>query len=104
MDRRDWLTASAALLAATPLQPLRAKASGPVVGTLRVAFTTAETGFDPAQVPDINSGMVVASIFESPLTFDHLARPVKLRLQTAAAMPEVSGDAGHAHPGPVDRE
>ena len=92
MDRRDWLTASAALLAATPLQPLRAKASGPVVGTLRVAFSTAETGFDPAQVPDINSNMVVASIFESPLTFDHLARPVKLRLQTAAAMPEVSAD------------
>jgi ABC-type transport system substrate-binding protein len=59
---------------------------------LRYAFPVAETGFDPAQVSDIYSGIVAAHIFESPLSYDHLARPFKLKPSTAAAMPEVSDD------------
>lgn len=58
--------------------------------TLRYAFSVAETGFDPAQVSDIYSRYVTAHIFETPLTYDHLARPYKLRPCTAVAMPEVS--------------
>jgi ABC-type transport system substrate-binding protein len=92
MDRRDWLTGSAAMLAATSLQQPRAKVVAGVANTLRVAFNTAETGFDPVQISDFNSSTVVSSIFESPLAYDHLARPLKLRLQTAAAMPEISAD------------
>jgi ABC-type transport system substrate-binding protein len=88
MDRREWLAATAALAAAGP-----AGAAPPRdTKTLRWAFRVAETGFDPPQIADANSAMVAASIFESPLTYDYLARPVKLRLQTAAAMPEVASD------------
>jgi ABC-type transport system substrate-binding protein len=104
LDRRHWLGTSAALLAGTALPG--AVLSGPSgsakgasadggaapANTLRVAFRAAETGFDPPQISDVNSSMVASSIFESPLTFDHVARPVKLRLQTAAAMPEISAD------------
>jgi ABC-type transport system substrate-binding protein len=94
IDRRHWLGTSAALMAAASLPGQHAQAAGEAApaNTLRVAFRAAETGFDPVQVSDVNSSMVVSSIFESPLTFDHLARPVKLRLQTAAAMPEISAD------------
>ena len=58
--------------------------------TLRYAFSVAETGFDPAQISDIYSRYVTAHIFETPLAYDHLARPYKLRPCTAAAMPEIS--------------
>ena len=94
IDRRRWLNHSAALLAAGSLPAAQPQAaSEPALhNTLRVAFNTAETSFDPTQVSDGNSSMVVSSIFESPLTFDYVARPVKLRLQTAAAMPEISAD------------
>ncbi|MDH5539344.1 MAG: ABC transporter substrate-binding protein [Rhizobacter sp.] len=93
MDRRQWLTSTAALTTAALLPGERADAARHRPDhTLRVAFATAETGFDPVQVSDSNSSMVVASIFEPPLTFDYLARPVKLRPQTAAALPEISAD------------
>ncbi|BAL98012.1 ABC transporter substrate-binding protein [Rubrivivax gelatinosus] len=59
---------------------------------LRVAFTTAETGFDPAQLSDLYSRTVTPHIFEALYRYDHLARPVKIRPLTAAGMPEVSPD------------
>ena len=62
MDRRDWLAGSAAMLAATSLQQPRAKVVAGVAKTLRVAFNTAETGFDPVQISDFNSSTVVSSI------------------------------------------
>ena len=99
MDRRHWLSSSAAWVAAAALPGEPSAAAGKAAAgkaapdnSLRVAFNSAETGFDPPQISDVNSSMVAASIFESPLTFDHLARPVKLRLQTAAAMPDISAD------------
>lgn len=57
--------------------------------TLRYAFPIAETGFDPAQISDFYSRTVAANIFEAPLTYDFLARPARLALQTASSMPEV---------------
>jgi len=87
MDRRAWLAATAAL-AALPLPARAARDSR----TLHWAFRVAETGFDPPQIADVNSAMVAASIFEAPLTYDYLARPVKLRPQTAEALPEISAD------------
>src|SRR5574343_408234 len=57
---------------------------------LRYAFPIAETGFDPAQVSDLYSRTVVANIFESPLTYDYLARPARLKPQTAEALPVAS--------------
>jgi ABC-type oligopeptide transport system substrate-binding subunit len=62
------------------------------VKVLRYAFPVAETGFDPAQITDLYSRTVTANIFESPLTYDYLARPARIKPQTAAAMPEISSD------------
>lgn len=59
---------------------------------LRYAFNIAETGFDPAQLSDLYSRIVTAHIFDAPLTYDHLARPFKLKPQVLEAMPEVSDD------------
>jgi ABC-type transport system substrate-binding protein len=60
--------------------------------TLRYAFRVAETGFDPVQVTDLYSSTINANIFEALLTYDYLARPARVKPQTAAAMPEMSAD------------
>jgi ABC-type transport system substrate-binding protein len=60
--------------------------------TLRIIFQIAETGFDPAQISDIYSRTVAASIFESLLEFDYLARPAIAKPALAAALPEISTD------------
>jgi ABC-type transport system substrate-binding protein len=57
---------------------------------LRIALPRAETGFDPAQASEIYSGAVIAAIMEPLLTFDYLARPVKVAPLTAEALPSVS--------------
>src|SRR6476661_955381 len=59
---------------------------------LRYAFRVAETGFDPAQINDLYSSIIIAHIFDAPLKLDYLARPYKISPNTAAAMPEVSAD------------
>ncbi|MEO7743491.1 MAG: ABC transporter substrate-binding protein [Usitatibacter sp.] len=56
----------------------------------RYAFEVAETSFDPAEVSDLYSSNVIANIFDPPLVYDYLARPVKLIPNTLAAMPEVT--------------
>jgi oligopeptide transport system substrate-binding protein len=63
---------------------------------LRVAYLIAETNFDPAFVSDTYSNNIVEEIFESPLTYDPLARPAKLRPQTLEAIPEIS-DGGKTY-------
>jgi oligopeptide transport system substrate-binding protein len=60
---------------------------------LRNALPRAETGFDPALAGEIYSSAVIAAIMEPLLTFDYLARPVKIIPLTAAALPEVT-DSG----------
>lgn len=59
---------------------------------LRYGFEIAETGFDPAQVSDWYSSIVNEQIFDTPLTYDYLARPVKLKPNVLIAMPEISAD------------
>ncbi len=56
----------------------------------RIAFPTAETGFDPARVSDLYSNTVNEAIFERLLTYDYLARPAKLVPLVAEAMPQVT--------------
>lgn len=101
MNRRDWLAASVRMATSAGLGPAFAHAA--TDNTLRVAFAAAETGFDPAQIPDENSNMVAACIFEAPLTYDYLARPVQLKPRTAVALPEISADSReftfHIRPG-----
>lgn len=59
---------------------------------MRYAFEVAETGFDPAQTSDWYSSYVFSNIFDTPLTYDYLARPLKLKPSVLEALPEVSPD------------
>jgi ABC-type transport system substrate-binding protein len=77
--------------------------SQPPEKVLRYAFEIAETTFDPQRVSDLYSDILMSGVFEPPLAYDYLARPLKLRPETAAAMPEVSADGTtytfHVKPG-----
>jgi oligopeptide transport system substrate-binding protein len=55
---------------------------------LKLSFRTAETGFDPQRAYDRYSIGVCENIFEPLLTYDYLARPVKLVPLTAESIPE----------------
>jgi ABC-type transport system substrate-binding protein len=57
---------------------------------LRVAFANRDNGFDPAQVSDVISAALANSLFDAPLTYDVLARPARLKPNTATALPEAS--------------
>jgi len=57
---------------------------------VRHAFRVAETSFDPARESDRYSAFFFEAIFDSLLTYDYLARPVKLVPGAAAQMPEVA--------------
>lgn len=59
---------------------------------LRYAFPIAETGFDPVQVTDTYSRIVTHHVFDGLYSYDHLARPFKIKPNTAAAMPDISAD------------
>jgi len=59
---------------------------------LRYAFRVAETGFDPAQINDLYSRIVTAHLFEGLYTYDHLARPAKIKPRTALGMPLVADE------------
>jgi ABC-type transport system substrate-binding protein len=86
---RAFAVAAAAALALAAAggwaQPLPEK-------VLRVAFPTAETGFDPQAAGDNYSNAVNRVIFDTLYRYDHLARPLKLVPNTAAALPEISAD------------
>ena len=59
---------------------------------IRYAFEIAETGFDPAQISDWYSSLVNEQIFDTPLTYDYLARPLKLKPAVLESMPDISTD------------
>jgi ABC-type transport system substrate-binding protein len=59
---------------------------------LRYAFEIAETSFDPPRISDLYSNIVNGAMFDAPLNYDYLARPSKLKPNTAVALPEVSPD------------
>ena len=78
--------------AASAQGPAAATATPSAQKSLRYAFLIAETSFDPVAVTDLYSRTVLAGILEAPLEFEYLATPVRMRPNTAAAMPEVSAD------------
>ncbi len=96
MRRRPLIVAAGAALPALALgRPDSAAAPGRPAGerVLNLAFSSPETVLDPVQTnSDQNTNEVLAHIFEAPLTYDYLARPVRLLPNTAAALPEVSAD------------
>jgi ABC-type transport system substrate-binding protein len=59
---------------------------------LNVAFRSAESNFDPANISDIYSRTITPHIFEALYQYDHLARPAKVKPLLADGMPEVSSD------------
>ena len=80
------------LLCATLLIASAAAAQGEAKRVLRYAFPIAETGFDTVQLSDLYSRTVTANIFDGLYRYDHLARPFKIKPNTAVGMPEVSPD------------
>jgi ABC-type transport system substrate-binding protein len=55
---------------------------------LRMSFRTAEEGFDPQRVSDRYSVGICENLYEPLLTYDYLARPVRLVPLVAEAVPE----------------
>ena len=95
MNPRTWALATSLCLALSATHPsgaqTPAKTSQPEK-VLRYSFPVAETGFDPAQINDLYSAIVLANILEAPYEYDYLARPAKVKPNLAEAMPEVSAD------------
>jgi ABC-type transport system substrate-binding protein len=59
---------------------------------LRYAFEVAETSFDPPRIADVYSQVVNSGMFDTPLVYDYLARPARLKPNAAVSLPEVSAD------------
>jgi len=55
---------------------------------LRMSFRAIETGFDPQRIDDRYSVGVCENLFEGLVTYDYLARPVKLVPLVAEAIPQ----------------
>ncbi|THC43554.1 ABC transporter substrate-binding protein [Massilia sp. Mn16-1_5] len=79
---------------ATCTLPAGAAPAAPVKGekVLHLFLSTSETGLDPAAASDIATLSLLENLFDPLLRYDYLARPVKLRPNTATSMPEVSAD------------
>ena len=83
ISRRLVLLAACALLAWAGIAMGAAERK-----VLRIAFRTAETGFDPQRIYDRYSVGVVENLFETLITYDYLARPVRLVPLVAEAVPQ----------------
>jgi len=92
--RRLLLLLTTCLLALGWVPASAGTTTGPKV--LRVPFLIAETNFDPAFTSDLYSNTVIEEILESPLTYDFLARPAKLKPLTLESMPEIT-DGGRTY-------
>lgn len=57
---------------------------------LHLNMSAAETGFDPVTTSDLNTASIEAQLYDSVLTYDYLARPVRLVPRLATEMPEVT--------------
>jgi len=86
------LAGSLPALAASPVSSPAPAASPDGLKVLRYAFEVAETSLDPARVIDLYSRTLTPHIFEALYTYDHLARPVKIKQLTADGMPQHSDD------------
>ena len=71
--------------------------------TFRYAWEIAESNFDPQKIIDLYSNIANNAMFDPPLKYDYLARPLKLLPNTLTALPEIT-DGGktltmHVKPG-----
>jgi ABC-type transport system substrate-binding protein len=58
----------------------------------RYAFEVAESSLDPQKVSDLYSNILNSAIFDPPLAYDYLARPLKLKPNSLVSLPEISAD------------
>jgi ABC-type transport system substrate-binding protein len=93
---RAALTAAGLLLAlhaaVAQVTPPTAQAPAAQQKVFRYAMRVAETGFDPAQISDLYSSTMASNIFDALYAYEFLARPVRIRPNTAVALPEASAD------------
>lgn len=59
---------------------------------IRVAYPSAERGFDCAAESDEFTGTLCDNIYDALLQYDHLARPIALQPRAATALPSISSD------------
>lgn len=71
---------------------IRGAAAAAEPKTLHLFLSTSETALDPAVASDAASLSLLENLFDPLLRYDYLARPVKLRQNTAVAMPTISDD------------
>ncbi len=86
------LLAAAALLAAPGVLRASDFLADRAQKVLRYAFERAESTLDPHKTSDIYSNFIESAIFDTPLDYDYLARPLKMMPLTLEAMPEISAD------------
>ncbi len=79
--------ATAAALAAAAPDPRK---------VVRIAYPSAERGFDCARESDEFTGTLCDNIYDALLQYDHLARPIRLQPRAAEALPEVT-DGGRTY-------
>ena len=91
---RAWCAWCAAVLLAA-LPPGLARGADPAK-VLHVAFSIAETSFDPAFASDAASDGIIEHIFDSMLDYDYLARPAQLVPRALEALPTVE-DGGRSY-------
>jgi ABC-type transport system substrate-binding protein len=58
----------------------------------RYAIEVSESSLDPQKTSDLYSNTINGAIFDAPLTYDYLARPLKLKANTLVSLPEISAD------------
>ncbi len=90
-----YATALVFTLSCLGAQAAQAQAQPPVQSqqkVLRMFLSTSETGLDPAAASDNATLSLLENLFDPLLRYDYLARPAKLRPNTATAMPQVSAD------------
>src|SRR5689334_18420996 len=92
---------AAALCAAAAASFAQAPAAPQKV--FRYAWPVAETTFDPQKIQDLYSDIANNAMFDAPLTYDYLARPLRMVPNTLASLPEISADGMtytmHVRPG-----
>ena len=89
MTRRPFPTLALAAALLATAAPAKAVDPNKV---FRYAFPVAETSLDPQKISDLYSNILNSAMFDAPLKYDYLARPLKLKPNTLASMPEISKD------------
>jgi ABC-type transport system substrate-binding protein len=85
-----WLAPGPAHAATQVPAPAASAPAG--LKVLRYAFEVAETSLDPTKINDLYSRTLTPHIYEGLYTYDHLARPIKIKPLTADGMPQHSDD------------